>query len=130
MEAKQAKAVTTTVAKKKMLLARAGEKPLPKIAQMAFGCGGANAQGEAMEPSEGQGSLKDELIRKDIEKHEAVSDTQVKYFCTLEEGELAGESISEIALVDAEGDLVAIKNCAPKVKDDDWKMTFIVSDTM
>ena len=104
------KAITTTIAKKKMLLARAGQQELPAITQMVFGSGGVNLAGEVLEPSEGQQELSEEIYRKDIEKVEIVSDTQIRYYCTLNENELIDKDISEIALADADGDLVTIKN--------------------
>lgn len=124
------KAITTTIAKKKMLLARAGQQELPAITQMVFGSGGVNLAGEVLEPSEGQQELSEEIYRKDIEKVEIVSDTQIRYYCTLNENELIDKDISEIALADADGDLVTIKNFKAKGKDSDFEMTFKINDTM
>lgn len=124
------KAITTTIAKKKMLLARAGQQELPQITKMAFGIGGVNVAGEVLEPSEGQQELREEIYRKDIDKFEIISDTQIKYYCTLDENELVDKDISEIALVDADGDLVTIKNFKAKGKDSDFEMTFKINDTM
>ncbi len=124
------KAITTTIAKKKMLLARAGQQELPAITQMAFGSGGVNVAGEVLEPSEGQQELREEIYRKDIDKFEIIIDTQIKYYCTLDENELVDKDISEIALVDADGDLVTIKNFKAKGKDSDFEMTFKINDTM
>lgn len=124
------KAITTTIAKKKMLLARAGQQELPAITQMVFGSGGVNLAGEVLEPSEGQQELKEEIYRKDIEKVEVVNDTQIRYYCTLEENELVDKDISEIALADADGDLVTIKNFKAKGKDSDFQMIFKINDTM
>lgn len=124
------RAVTTTIAKKKMLLARAGKQPLAKISQMVFGSGGVGESGEILMPEEDQTALNNEIYRKDIEKVEIVSDTQIRYYCTLNENELANENISEIALADADGDLLTIKNFKEKGKDIDFKMTFKINDTM
>lgn len=124
------KAITTTIAKKKMLLARAGQQELPAITQMVFGSGGVNLAGEVLEPSEGQQELNEEIYRKDIEKVEIVSDTQIRYYCTLNENELIDKDISEIALADADGDLVTIKNFKAKGKDSDFQMIFKINDTM
>ena len=124
------KAITTTIAKKKMLLARAGQQELPAITQMVFGSGGVNLAGEVLEPSEGKYELSEEIYRKDIEKVEIVSDTQIRYYCTLNENELIDKDISEIALADADGDLVTIKNFKAKGKDSDFQMIFKINDTM
>ena len=122
--------ITTKSAKKKMLLARAGKQTLPIITQMVFGTGGVDAQGAAVAPQEGQEQLCQEIYRKDIGSVEVVSDTKIRYICTLEESELVGAENSEIALADAEGDLVAIKTFLAKGKDGDFRMVFKVNDTM
>lgn len=124
------KPVTTRIAKRKILLARAGAQGLPKITQMAFGSGGLNSNNEVLEADEGQESLHMEIFRKNIDKFEVLGDKRVCYYCTLGEDELVGEAISEIALVDADGDLIAIQNCAAKGKDSDWEITFKINDTM
>lgn len=59
-----------------------------------------------------------------------MNDTQVRYYCKLTESELAGYKISELALVDSEGDIVSIKNFREKEKDGDFSFTFMVNDTM
>ena len=123
-------AVTTTVAKKKMLLARAGDAALPKIVKMAFGNGGVTSGGVIIEPTEDQTDLNSEIGRYDITSHEVISDTQVRYYCRLSESTLAGKEISELALVDEDGDLVTIKNFVAKGKDGDFVFTFAVNDTM
>lgn len=125
-----AAAVTTMAAKRKMLLARAGAAALPPIQGMAFGDGGADENGTVIEPSEDQEELNNELYRKDITKYEIVNDTQVTYYCRLTESELAGKKISELALIDSEGDAVTIKNFRVKEKDGDFSFTFKVNDTM
>lgn len=123
-------AITTQAAKRKMLLARAGKQELPPISQMVFGTGGVDPAGEVLKPEEGQRELKEEVYRKDIEKTEIISDTKIRYICTLEEDELAGKDISEIALADTEGDLIMIKNFRAKGKDSDFLMIFRITDTM
>ena len=123
-------AITTIKSKRKMLLARAGAATLPPITKMAFGTGGVDAGGAVIELTEEQENLKSELYRKDITKYEIVSDTQVTYYCHLSESELIGERISELALVDSEGDIVTIKNFRVKEKDGDFAFTFKINDTM
>ena len=49
-----AAAVTTLMAKKKMLLARAGAAALPPIQKMAFGNDGVDADGTVIEPENEQ----------------------------------------------------------------------------
>lgn len=122
--------VVTTKAREKMLKARAGENPLPKIAGFAFGNGGTDGNGSVLAPDENQTALNNELLRKEIDGFSFVSNLVCRYSCTLGKNDLAGSLISEVALYDAEGDLVAIKNCMPKGKDDDLEMTFQLDDSM
>lgn len=123
-----AESVVTTKAKEKMLKARAGVQPLPKIVGMAFGDGGVTTEGIVIPPTEDQTELKNELLRKEIDGYTEVSNTCYRYACTLQEAELVNQKISEVALYDADGDLVAIKNCLAKGKDDDAVMVFEVDD--
>ena len=123
-----ADAVVTKAYRIKMLKARAGDATLPAITYMAFGRGGVDDEGTVLTPDTGQTALNDEIGRKPISSHSYPSDTSCKYICTLSETDFAGESISEIALVDADGDLAAIKNCTPKGKDSDLEMEFAVTD--
>ena len=123
-----ADAVVTKIARNKMLHARAGEIPLPKIVGFAFGDGGVDDSGNVLTPSEDQETLHSELLRKAIDSYTMISETKCKYECTLGNEELEGESISEMALYDADGDLVAIKNCKPKGKDNDFEMKFEIVD--
>lgn len=123
-------AITTIKAKRKMLLARAGIQDLPPISQMVFGTGGVDEYGDILEIKEDQEDLRKEIYRKDIEKTEIISDTEIQYACTLEEGELTGAEINEIALADIEGDLLTIKNFKTKGKDIDFSITFKINDKM
>ncbi len=123
-----ADAVVTLVAKKKMMQARAGAIALPKVVGMAFGSGGVDASGNVITPTEGQTALKNQLLRKNIDGYEFLSDTKCRYACTLATSELVGKYISEIALYDSDGDLVAIKNFMSKGKDSDLEITFQMDD--
>ncbi len=123
-----ADAVVTLAARKKMVRARAGESPLPKIVGVAFGSGGVDGDGAVIAPDGSQTALNQEIARKPVDKYTFLSDTKCRYECTLAEGELTGEFISEAALYDEEGDLVAIKNFLPKGKDGDLEMTMQIDD--
>lgn len=123
-----ADAVVTLVAKKKMIKARAGEIALPKIVGIAFGSGGVDTSNNVITPTETQITLNNELLRKVIDKYEFLSDTKCRYVCTLANNELVGKYISEIALYDEDGDLVAIKNFMSKGKDSDLEITFQMDD--
>lgn len=123
-------AITTIAAKRKIILARAGKAQVARIVQMAFGDGGVDADGNLTELPDDQQQLNNEIYRKEITTQEVVSDTQVKYICELNEEELPGKKISELALVDEDGDLVTIKHFAVKEKDNDFSFAFKVNDTM
>lgn len=119
----------TTIAKKKMLRARAGIAPLPKIVGMAFGDGGTNAGGEIVVHSADQNKLHHEVLRKNVDGYEVLSDTRIRYTCTLAENELANTYISELGLYDADGDMVALKSFMKKGKDADMEVIFECEDT-
>lgn len=119
----------TTKAKKKMLEARAGIAALPKIVGMAFGTGGVNPSGEIIAHSPDQNALHKEVLRKNVDGYTVVSDTKIRYSCTLTASELAGEYISEVGLYDAQGDFVAFKAFLKKGKDADMECVFECDDT-
>lgn len=123
-----ADAVVTLTARNKMLRARAGEITLAKIEGFAFGDGGVDASGNVRAPTESQTKLNNELLRKEIDGYTMISDTQCRYECTLANDDLVNENISEIAIYDADGDLIAIKNFKAKGKDADLEMTFQIDD--
>lgn len=120
--------VITRKSREKLVKSRAGAIHLPKIVGMAFGDGGVNVDGTVIPPTESQGELTNEIFRKEIDGHSFPAETTCRYECTLAEAELAGESISEVALYDEEGDIVAIKTFKAKGKDADLEMTFQIDD--
>ena len=123
-----AETTITTKAKKKMLEARAGIAALPKIVGMVFGDGGVDERDEIVPHSPDQNALHHELLRKAVDGYEVVSDTKIKYFCTLEPEELTNVYLSEAGLYD-EGDLVAMKSFLKKGKDSDMAVIFECEDT-
>jgi len=120
--------IITKKARENMVKARAGALDLPKIAGMAFGNGGVDADGSVITPQGDQAELVNELYRKEINGFEFVEDTTCRYTCTLTEPELAGEDISEVGLYDENGDIACIKNFKTKGKDGDMEMTFTLDD--
>lgn len=119
----------TTKAKKKMLEARAGIAALPKIVGMAFGTGGVNSSGEVIPHSADQNALHNEVLRKSVDGYEVISDTKIRYSCTLGVDELASIYISECGLYDADGDMVAMKAFMKKGKDGDMEAIFECDDS-
>ena len=123
-------AVITAAARQKMVQARAGDLVggLPAVTKMAIGNGGVDAGGTPITPSPTATALGNELLRKNISGHTYPTTTTCRYSCTLTESELAGQNINEVALVDADGDLVAIKTMTNKGKDSDLEMTVTIDD--
>ncbi|MCI8536760.1 MAG: hypothetical protein HFG68_14580 [Hungatella sp.] len=117
--------IVTNIAKKKILLARAGLIPnLPKIVGMAFGNGASTRL-----PLETDTTLQNEIYRQKVDN--AVfqeNELYVKYSTTLAQTTLKGQVINEIALYDEDGDLLAIKTFSDKGKDGDMEMVFEILD--
>ncbi len=125
---KMADAMVTLIARKKLVRARAGAIELPPIVAMAFGTGGVDADGIPIEPSDSDEGLKNEVFRKAIDNYTFIDDTTCRYFCTLAVDECVGETINELGLCDAEGDIIALKTFRDKGKDGDLEMTFRIDD--
>ncbi len=128
MREKTTNVIITEIARKKIVQARAGVIALPKVAGMAFGDGGVNAEGEIIPPVEGQITLGHELYRKPIDGYSFPEETVCRYECTLLESELVDEEISEIGLYDADGDILCIKTFKRKGKDADVEQTYVLDD--
>lgn len=124
------KTVITEIGRKKLCKAHAGEIALPKIAKMAFGDGGVDEHGTEIRPTGKETSLYNELAQKDLEMHMCVDgedgseETTCKYYGRLDAGECTGKYISEIGLLDEEGDLIAIRTFLPMGKTEDIPLMF------
>lgn len=127
-EVKNKNAVITKAARKKLVRARAGAAPLPKVIGMAFGNGGTDESGKVIPPEEDQEELVNELCRKAVDGYSFPEATTCRYECTLSEEELADEEISEIGLYDEDGDIVCIKTFMRKGKDGDVEQTYALDD--
>lgn len=119
------KSLITLAGRKKMIEARAGVAALPPIVQIALGDGGVNENGEVLEPAE---TLNHELIRRNVDSITKLTDTSYRFSLNLTETELVDVAITEMGLVDSDGDIVSIKNFKPKIKDDGMEMTFQMDD--
>ncbi|WP_250278803.1 phage tail-collar fiber domain-containing protein [[Clostridium] colinum] len=123
-----ATSITTKIAKEKLIKARCGEKPLPKVIKMAFGNGGTNELNEPLEIDFDKATLNNEIGRKNIDGYKITDYNKCEYFCTLLENEFINEKITEVALIDEENDIIAIKNFKPKYKDNDMQLRFFIED--
>ena len=115
-----AEAVTLLSYRRRMAQQAAGGPAVPKIAFMAFGDGGYDTKTlRAIQPSENQVSLNNEIMRKPLSAVAQEDPLSVTGRGMIEGSEMVGARISEAALIDAEGNLLGIKNFAPKVKESD-----------
>ena len=117
--------------KRRVKLCRASsgaESTLAPITHIAFGSGGVNEAGEPLMPLETQEELNREIKRYDVGSVTYPIDTTARYTVTIPADELVGEAISEAALVDADGDLAAIKTMYVKRKDAGITFTFEFDD--
>lgn len=111
------KSIITKIRRQKM--AEAGRTgSIAKISHVAVGRGGVDENGEIRIVYDTDNRLNDELIRKEYSNVHKLSDTSYIYDIKLEADELVGEYISEIMLIDEDGDPVAFMTFLPKGKDD------------
>lgn len=117
--------IITLAGRKKMAEARAGIRAVAPIVAMAVGDGGIDENGKVKIPGD---TLNHELLRREVESITKVSDTCYCYRLCIKEDELIGCELSEKALIDSDGDIVAILNFARKEKDEGAKMYFELED--
>lgn len=115
--------------KRRMKMAEASHTTghIAKITHIALGSGGVTAGGEVIEPLAENVQLNNEIIRKAYASSRRVSDTAYAYTIKLDENELVGSFISELALIDEDGDVAAFSNFLPKGKDE-TEVTFTIED--
>lgn len=114
-----AEAVTVNAYRQRIATRMAGGAALAPIAYMAFGDGGHNPDMTPKPPSQAATALYHEVMRKPL-----ASITQDDVFSVTGKGmvegsEMIGISVSEAALLDANGNLVGFKTFAPKHKESD-----------
>ncbi|MCL7871070.1 phage tail protein [Bacillus altitudinis] len=119
--------VTTLYARQQMAKARAEGTKLTKVVKMAFGNGGTK-DGKPISLDGTEQALKKELVQKNIDSYKFMDPAKIRYTCTIAEGELAGEVINELALVDEDGKFTAIRTMTDKQKDGDIEFIFEIDD--
>lgn len=122
-----AKSIITKIRRKKMAEASHTTGCIAKITHIALGSGGVNDDGAVIAPLAENVSLKNEIVRKEYTSSTKTSDTSYGYTIKLEENELVGTFISEMALIDEDGDVVAFSNFLAKGKDES-EVTFTIED--
>lgn len=121
------KSVITKIRRKKMAEASYTTGTVAKITHIALGSGGVNGDGTVIVPLAENVALKKEVVRKPYTSSTKTSDTSYEYTIKLEEDELVGTFISEMALIDEDGDVVAFSNFLAKGKDE-TEVTFTIED--
>lgn len=109
-------------------ITRGAVTSIPKITHIAFGDQGVDEDGQPLTPSETQTELNHEVGRYEIDSVTNPVDTTNRYAVTIPEADLVGKSISEMALIDADGVFAEVKNFLPKGKDEDVSFTFTFDD--
>lgn len=120
--------IITLISRKKIAEARRGLNPLPAVAQIGIGDGGVNTEGDIIIPTEYDTVLKHELIRRDYDSAIKVSDTTYRYRVDIKAGELTAKNVSEIALFDSNGDMLAVKSFHPYKIAEDMEIAFEMDD--
>lgn len=119
----------TEIGKQKLCKAHAGDTPLPKIKKMVFGSGGIGEDGTALPITGQETGLKQQLLEKEIDSHSYPDVVSCEYVCKLVKSDLAGSNISEIGLLDEDGDLIAYRTMRNIGKDDDMEIAFAMTET-
>lgn len=110
------------------MITRGAVTTIPKITHIAFGDGGVDESGQPIQPVETMQALGHEVKRYAIDSVTNPIETTNRYTVTVPETEMNGVSISEMALVDENGVLAAVKTFLPKGKDADVKFVFEFDD--
>lgn len=122
------KNIITVARRKKMAEASHSSGRLAPVKWIALGSGGVDMDNNVIIPLAENIILNQEEFRKEYTHSEKVSDTCYAYTLELNKQDLLGISISEIALIDAEGDVIAFSNFLPIIKDD-VETSFTIEDS-
>lgn len=122
-----ADAILLNQAKRKMIKARFDGNSGIQIAGFVFGIG-LDRDGKAYVPDADQTELRHEIVRKELDSKMRISDTCYRYTGMLNELEGNGQYISEIGLIDTDGEVVCIKTFDKKIKNREAEMTFRIDD--
>ena len=123
-----ANAVIKEKGREKMCKSHAGDMVLPKIKYIAYGEGGVDEAGTPLPVTGEEVSLRNELLRREVDSHGYPIPTTCEYKSSLGKTELAQKYISEVGLFDEEGDLVMYRTFLKKGKDDDMLFDFSIQE--
>ena len=107
--------VMLTQFRKKIAAHMAGTGTLAPAKYVAFGDGGHNSDGSVVAVSEQQTGLNHEVLRKELSSIKQEDLLSFTGKGAIEKEELVGIALSEAAIIDADGDCIAVKNFPPKV---------------
>lgn len=122
-------AVLLNQAKKKMLKFRAEGSDGWKITHFAFGTG-LSANGSRYIPKGDQTALVNEVARTEVVERTKIDDSTYQYMGYIPENKANGKYITEVGLVDSDGDLVCIKTFDKKLKQTGTQMVFKIDDVI
>lgn len=121
-----ANSVTSKKARELFAQAHGTTGTIPVVVQMAFGNGGVDGSNIPIPPSATASplTLGNQLLVKNIESVAYPVSTTVRFTCRLLSTELNGYDISEAALIDNAGNVVAKKTFTKKGKDAETELVF------
>lgn len=119
--------VITDLKRKKLAVATHTTGTIPVVKYIAVGSGGVDESGKPIVPKKESTELNHEILRREYTSSRKISESCFEYSLLIGADELVGEKISEIALVDAENDIVAIATFFEKGKDT-MEDTFAIQD--
>ena len=111
--------VTSNAYRRRIAKHMADNSPLPPFGFMSFGDGGHNPDLTPKAPNPEAVALAHELLRKPLSSITQPTPYTVECEGRIDAGELTGAYVSEAALLDADGQIVAIKTFAPKIREAD-----------
>lgn len=120
-------AILLNQAKRKMLKSRFDPDTSCVVAGFVFGTG-YGKDNKPYEPDPDQTSLLNEIVRKPLDSKVRVNDGCYRYTGMLNEIEGNGQYISEIGLIDEDGEIICIKTFNKKIKNKEAEMTFRIDD--
>lgn len=118
-----ANSVTTNAARVKFAKAHGEAAAVPKITQVGWGNGGHNTSTRV--PTQPAGNLTvtpGEFLKKNIDGFSYPVTTTTRFTVSLTKTEGNGQDVSSCGLYDSAGTLIAVKNFAPKIKDDETEI--------
>lgn len=121
--------VITETRRYNLCRASCGEmESFPTVTHMAFGDGGTDEDGEPISPPSTQTELNHEIARYEITSVTHPQPATNAYMARIPAADLPGAVISEIGLINSDGELDIIKNCYPKVKDEGTVFEITIED--